>query len=108
MKSSFCRKNVETKLCCVSFSENVSFGARVVLGVFGTMPVDLLTMLRWRLPPMLITLVLVLKLGTDDIRPSSLDFCELFAGGAEASGALRRVPLKHIFFNLCCFLFCHL
>ena len=80
------------------FSENVSFGARIVLGVLGTMPVDVLTMLRWRLPPMLITLVLVLKLGTDDIRPSSLDFCELFAGGAEASGALRRVPLKHSFF----------
>lgn len=47
---------------------------------------------------MLITLVLVMKLGTNDITPSSLDFCELFAGGAEASSALRRVPLTHIVF----------
>lgn len=53
------------------------------------MPVDVAAMLRWRVPPIMILLVLLLKLSGQSV-VDALHFCEVFAGGAEISQALRR------------------
>ena len=55
------------------------------------MPADVFTMLKWRLPPMFILLVVLVKQSSILTTPGGLDFCELFAGAAEVSKALARV-----------------
>ena len=49
-------------------------------------------MLRWRLPPILIAIVLILQFLRGEQRTRLLDFAEIFAGQAEVSKALRRAP----------------
>ena len=46
------------------------------------------TMLSWNVPPAFIYIVLLVKMGMD-YTPDSLDFCEVFAGQAEISKAMR-------------------
>ena len=49
-------------------------------------------MLRWRLPPILIAIVLILQFLRAGQPRRLLDFAEIFAGQAEVSKALRRAP----------------
>lgn len=57
--------------------------------------VSVADLLRWKAPPALIMVVLLLQFTRPLQQPSQigpgLDFCEIFAGQAEVSQALRRV-----------------
>lgn len=70
-----------------------------LLWVFPAM-VSVADMLRWKLPPILIMCVLLLRFGAPNCTPNTLDFVEVFCGQAEISKALRQVSrsfLSHIF-----------
>lgn len=48
-------------------------------------------MLRWKLPPILIMIVVLLQVGTPDTTSGpQLDFAEIFAGVAEISKSMRN------------------
>ena len=53
-------------------------------------------MLAWRLPPILIVVVLLLQFSPDH-RPNLLHFSELFSGEGHLSKALRRVSCHYSF-----------
>lgn len=56
-------------------------------------------MLQWKLPPVFIMLVLILKLSDPQGDPT-LDFIELFAGCAQVSEQFRKAPcstMKDVF-----------
>lgn len=78
---------------------------------FVDMPVSVAQMLRWGLPPCMITCVVLLKLsGTIPNEP--IDFAEYFAGcGALSRGLREETPLhyENVFslFSCVCVLFSH-
>ena len=54
-------------------------------------------MLRWKLPSILIMIVVVLQVATPDTTSGpALDFAEIFAGVAKISKSLRNVLNKYL------------
>ena len=83
--------------------QTCQFQVAVLVGVPAM--VSVADMLRWKLPPILIMCVLLLRFGTPDYTPDTLDFVEVFCGKAEISKALRRVSRLFLLINAFHFVF---
>lgn len=83
--------------------QTCQFQVAVLVGVPAM--VSVADMLRWKLPPILIMCVLLLRFGTPDYTPDTLDFVEVFCGKAEISKALRRVSRLFLSINAFHFVF---